>query len=116
MAKALATVLGHRVAQTGRQPQLSNVARQEPDRAALTPVTGRQASKQASILLKLLLFWASSEMECLLTNPEGQSAKLAQMSPSARQDAILVSCKEVSSLRNAGSTLGSLPAGLHTHW
>lgn len=54
-------------------------------------------------------------MECLLTNPEGQAAKAAQMFPSARQDAIPVSCKKISVFINAGSVLGSLHADTSVH-
>lgn len=71
--------------------------------------------KHTFTLLKPLLFWASSEMECLLTNPEGQADKAAQMFPSARQDAIPVSCKKISVFINAGSASGSLHADTSVH-
>lgn len=54
-------------------------------------------------------------MECLLTNPEGQAAKAAQMFPSARQDAIPVSCKKISVFINAGSASGSAHADTSIH-
>lgn len=73
-----------------------------------------QGRQTRFFLLKPLLFWASSETECLLTNPEGQAAKSAQMFPSARQDAILVSCKKISaSVRPY--VLGPLLTGASTH-
>lgn len=110
MERAPATVLHHGVTQTGRQPQLSKARARQ---GSLGPC--HMGDKHTSILLKPLLFWASSEIECLLTNPEGQTAKSAQTFPSVRQDAILVSCKKISVFANAGSALGSLHAGISTH-
>lgn len=73
--------------------------------------------KHTSILLKALLFWASSETECLLTNPEGQAAKSAQMFPSARQDAILVTCQENLSVCTCWVCAGPFACRrLHTLW
>lgn len=71
--------------------------------------------KHTFTLFKALLFWAPSEMECLLTNPEGQAAKPAQMFPSARQGAVPVSCKKISAITNAGPALGSLLVGTSIH-